>query len=63
MIETSIQLGICKINVNTDLRQAYLDSIRMSSHGDLLDLMQTSVLAVEKVVEQKIKLMDLKRGA
>ena len=63
MIETSIQLGICKINVNTDLRQAYLDSIRMFSHGDLLDLMQTSVLAVQKVVEQKIKLMDLKRGA
>ncbi len=62
MIETSIQLGICKINVNTDLRQAYLDSIRMSSHGDLLDLMQTSVLAVQKIVEQKIKLMDLKRG-
>lgn len=59
MIEQSIQLGVCKFNVNTEVREAYLDVIKSSnslSSPDLLKLMQKSVTAMQAVVAQKLQL-------
>lgn len=59
MIEQSIQLGVCKFNVNTEVREAYLDVIKSSnslSSPDLLELMQKSVTAMQAVVAQKLQL-------
>lgn len=59
MVEQSIQLGVCKFNVNTEVREAYLDVIKSSnslSSPDLLELMQKAVTAMQAVVAQKLQL-------
>jgi tagatose 1,6-diphosphate aldolase GatY/KbaY len=59
-VRRSIQLGISKFNVNTELRQAYLDALRESLHSspsaDLPDLMQEAVTAMSQVVSVKLHL-------
>ncbi|MBN2269606.1 MAG: class II fructose-bisphosphate aldolase [Sedimentisphaerales bacterium] len=59
-VRRSIQLGISKFNVNTELRQAYLDALRESLHSspsaDLPDLMQEAVACMSKVVSMKLHL-------
>lgn len=59
MISQSIQLGVCKFNVNTEVREAYLDVLKSSnslSSPDLLDVMQNAIAAMEAVVSEKISL-------
>lgn len=60
MIVRSIELGIRKFNVNTEVRTAYLDSLRHSLSGsrkvDLLDVMQAAVAAMQAVVAEKLRL-------
>lgn len=59
MISQSIQLGVCKFNVNTEVREAYLDVLKSSnflSSPDLLDVMQNAIAAMQAVVSAKISL-------
>lgn len=60
MILQSINLGVCKFNVNTELRQAYLDTLKnlfsTSGNTELIELMKHSIEAMKKPVRSKIKL-------
>lgn len=59
MISQSIQLGVCKFNVNTEVREAYLDVLKSSSSlssPDLLDVMQNAIAAMQTVVSEKLAL-------
>jgi len=60
-IEKSIQLGIIKINVNTELRVAYTESLKKSLQDNPdrvtpYKIMPPVVEAVQKVVEDKIRI-------
>jgi len=58
-IKQSIELGICKFNVNTEVRQAYVQALRDAPRDrDLLDMMQTAVAAMTSVVRKKIQLFS-----
>ena len=59
MISQSIQLGVCKFNVNTEVREAYLDVLKSAnslSSPDLLDLMQHAIAAMQVVVSEKLQM-------
>ena len=60
MIERSIQLGVCKFNVNTEVRQAYMESLKdeLCSKGpqDLLDITSSAIGAMEQVITEKLQL-------
>jgi tagatose 1,6-diphosphate aldolase GatY/KbaY len=60
MIRRAVELGVCKFNVNTELRMAYLDSLRMVREAgkdyDLLDVMQAAVKSMAEVVRAKMRL-------
>lgn len=59
-IERSIALGVCKFNVNTELRVAYLASLRqtLAAEGktDLPDVLRAAVTAMQAVVAEKLAL-------
>lgn len=60
-IKAIIKLGIIKINVNTELRIAYTNALRKVLKENLTEnisykYMPTVISAVQKVVEEKIKL-------
>ncbi|NWF71214.1 MAG: class II fructose-bisphosphate aldolase [Chloroflexi bacterium] len=59
-IREAIRLGVCKFNVNTELRQAYLTAARSALTGakpaDLSDLIAAVVAAVKTVVLDKLRL-------
>lgn len=58
-ISKSIQLGVCKFNVNTEVREAYLNVLKSSdslSSPDLLDLMKKAIAAMQAVVSDKLYL-------
>lgn len=60
MIRRAIELGICKFNVNTELREAYLAeaALYLSTDGkpELTGLMRMVIQAVSGPVKEKIKL-------
>jgi tagatose 1,6-diphosphate aldolase GatY/KbaY len=59
MIKRSIELGVCKFNVNTEVRLAYLDVLRTSlsdTSSDLLDLMKKGTAAMQAVIANKLQL-------
>lgn len=60
MVRHAITLGVCKFNVNTELREAYLNALRTSINAsdtpDLLNAMQAAVAAMEAVVRGKLRL-------
>jgi tagatose 1,6-diphosphate aldolase GatY/KbaY len=60
LIDRSIELGIRKFNVNTEIRTAYLESLRTSLAGfqkvDLLDVIQAAVAAMQTVIAKKLHL-------
>jgi tagatose 1,6-diphosphate aldolase GatY/KbaY len=60
MISRSIQLGVCKFNVNTEVRQAYMTTIRSeacsATKADLLPCMEQSIAAMQKVIIDKMEL-------
>ncbi len=60
MIERSIQLGVCKFNVNTEVRQAYMQSLKDELCGtgsqDLLDVTSGTIAAMETVIAEKLQL-------
>lgn len=60
MISHSIQLGVCKFNVNTEVRQAYLQALKGELCGqnpsDLLDIAREAIGAMEAVITEKLQL-------
>lgn len=58
-ITRAITLGVCKFNVNTEVRAAYVAALRRglaSEHPDLLDLLQAAIAAMQEVVADKLRL-------
>jgi tagatose 1,6-diphosphate aldolase GatY/KbaY len=60
MLRRSIELGVCKFNVNTEVRQAYLralkDALASGDGPDLLQVMRDGVAAMQAVVSAKLSL-------
>ncbi len=60
MVRRSIELGVCKFNVNTEVREAYLGALAKGLASpkppDLLDLMKNAVGAMREVVAAKLRL-------
>ena len=57
MVRRAIELGVCKFNVNTELREAYLGALRehLAESPDLLGLMQSVTDAMKGVVRSKLQ--------
>lgn len=60
LVHRSIDLGIRKFNVNTEIRDAYMQVIRsigkLEKKVDLVDVMSLSIMAMQQVVVEKIRL-------
>ncbi len=61
MISRSIQLGVCKFNVNTEVRQAYMQSLQtgmcsLEEMQDLLNAMGGAIAAMHTVIVEKLEL-------
>lgn len=60
MIEKSMEYGVCKFNVNTEVRSAYIENIREHVEDnvkiELIDLMETSIEAMKIPIRSKIQL-------
>jgi tagatose 1,6-diphosphate aldolase GatY/KbaY len=59
MINQSIKLGVSKFNVNTEVREAYMDVLRTSSSlsdPDLLEVMEKAIDAMRSVISDKLQL-------
>ncbi|MEO1429991.1 MAG: class II fructose-bisphosphate aldolase [Cyanobacteria bacterium J06632_19] len=60
MIRQSIELGVSKFNVNTEVRQKYLQFWRefgkTESQSDLLDCQKAATEAMQEVIAEKIRL-------
>jgi len=60
MITRSIERGVCKFNVNTEVRTAYVDQLRLSftdsNKTELLELMEASIKAMKEPIRSKIEL-------
>jgi tagatose 1,6-diphosphate aldolase GatY/KbaY len=60
LVQRAIELGVCKFNVNTELRQTYVDALRgalaTDQKPDLLDLMRAAVDAMQAAVIAKLQL-------
>jgi tagatose 1,6-diphosphate aldolase GatY/KbaY len=60
MVHRSIELGITKFNVNTEVRAAYVGALRERLDSpqtpDLLELMQSAIAAMQSVVSAKLHL-------
>ncbi|MEM1370351.1 MAG: class II fructose-bisphosphate aldolase [Cyanobacteria bacterium P01_H01_bin.15] len=60
MIQQSIDLGVCKFNVNTEVRQVYLQFWReygqTDSQTDLLNCQKAATEAMQTVIAEKLRL-------
>lgn len=60
MVQRSVELGVCKFNVNTEVREAYLASLKADLTApkapDLVTLMQHAIDAMRQVVVGKLRL-------
>jgi tagatose 1,6-diphosphate aldolase GatY/KbaY len=59
VVRGSIELGVAKFNVNTELREAYLNvclSVGSSKRSDLVDLLNQAIVAMSSVAAEKIRL-------
>jgi len=57
LVRQAIGSGVCKFNVNTELREAYIAALRTSIDGAALELvavMQAAVAAMDAVVRDKL---------
>jgi len=56
MLDSAIAGGVCKFNVNTEVRAAYLDVLRLQAAQtpDLLDLLRAAQDAMQRVVHEKL---------
>ena len=59
VVRRTIQLGVCKLNVNTEVREAYMGALSKSLGAqktpDLLDVMQEGIRSMEPVVCSKLR--------
>lgn len=57
-VRRAIEMGICKLNVNTEVREAYVAALRQALDApkppDLVALMQQAVAAMQAVVAEKL---------
>jgi len=62
LIKRSIELGICKFNINTEVRMAYLQALGDTLHDnpdtDLLLLMERAQSAMKQVLIEKMALLE-----
>ncbi|MDX2256078.1 MAG: class II fructose-bisphosphate aldolase [Pseudanabaenaceae cyanobacterium bins.39] len=60
MIVRSMQLGVCKFNVNTEVRQAYMQALKQEICGespkDLLEIAGEAIAAMQDVIMEKLSL-------
>jgi tagatose 1,6-diphosphate aldolase GatY/KbaY len=59
LVRRAIAAGVCKFNVNTEMRAAYMDALRLAMHGespDLLEVMGRATRAMQVVVSTKLHL-------
>ncbi|PSP19569.1 MAG: ketose-bisphosphate aldolase [Cyanobacteria bacterium QS_8_64_29] len=67
LIDRSIQLGVAKFNVNTEVRHAYLDFWReygqANSQADLLDCMKSATERMQAIVADKLRLFGSRERA
>jgi len=69
IVQRAIELGVCKFNVNTEVRQAYVNSLSKFSREkkeqtfDLPELMEHAISAMSDVVSGKLKLFGSSRRA
>jgi tagatose 1,6-diphosphate aldolase GatY/KbaY len=60
MVRRSIELGVRKFNVNTEVRGAYIASLKqkfeLPKTPDLIDLMRDAIQAMQNVVAEKLEL-------
>lgn len=69
LVQKAMQLGVCKFNVNTDLREAALEQYQKAFHGgphqgpapDILPLMKKTQSAMESVALAKFALFGWKQ--
>ena len=58
MVARAVKLGVRKFNVNTEVRNAYLNSLRnstMSGNPDVTEVMDAAVSSMRRVVVAKIR--------
>ena len=62
MIQRAIELGVRKINVNTEVRDAYIQTLRENLANaqtpELIALMTSAVESMQAVVQAKIRLFS-----
>lgn len=67
MIREAVQSGVCKFNVNTELRRSFVTAVRMrllaSPDSDLIPLLEHAIESMRLVVEEKITLFGSKNKA
>jgi tagatose 1,6-diphosphate aldolase GatY/KbaY len=60
LVQRSIDCGVCKFNVNTEVREAYLaalgSSVQQDKKPDLIEVMRAAVQAMQAVVVSKMQL-------
>ncbi len=60
MVRRSVELGVRKFNVNTEVRGAYIESLKtklqLPKTPDLMDLMHEAIQAMQIVVAEKLEL-------
>ena len=59
LINRSIELGVRKLNVNTEVRQAYMFSLQeslKSEKADVSSVMEAAMIAMSRVITSKIRL-------
>ena len=65
MVRRSIALGVRKFNVNTEVREAYVEALRSclqaASAPDVLDLMRQAEVAMQAVVAAKLQALWQRR--
>ena len=59
-VQRAIDLGVRKLNVNTEVREAYVNALRTSSQkekkADLIDILSEVIEAMQTVVVSKLRL-------
>jgi tagatose 1,6-diphosphate aldolase GatY/KbaY len=59
LITRAVKHGVCKFNVNTEVRAAYLEAVRDRLNAppvDLLDVMASAIAAMQAVIAGKLRL-------
>ncbi|MCT7948676.1 class II fructose-bisphosphate aldolase [Ancylothrix sp. C2] len=60
MISRSIQLGVSKFNVNTEVRKAYVEALKESFNPqkspDLLKVMKSATTAMQEIISNKLEI-------